>query len=302
MPVVLDTNMKLFAERMHITSSRMIQDYGLKTVDEIIEAEAAQGNTHAINYAREMYNSPAKLMKIFKLTDVENKFVILHNMDDRTRQMVLPLLDQEDLVMGLYFFTQDKLLEMLKEVDIEELVRVVLGAFALEDIVMMFTEDDLAAFFQNKDLEKYDVIEQLKSLPPEVMIKFVEGVTGRPSEETNPIDLIKSIESLPIDKYRDFMSAIDPDVQRQLTFQLTKTKPKYLQLFENDTYINMLSTLMKPEMVKPMIALNKDSLVNMITELPEDLMSIVGAQIDTKTFAEFLLDGHLEILESSLMI
>lgn len=302
MPVVLDTNMKLFAERMHITSSRMIQDYGLKTVDEIIEAEAAQGNTHAINYAREMYNSPAKLIKIFKLTDVENKFVILHNMDDRTRQMILPLLDQEDLVMGLYFFTQDKLLEMLKEVDIEELVRVVLGAFALEDIVMMFTEDDLAEFFQNEDLEKYDVIEQLKSLPPEVMIKFVEGVTGRPSEETNPMDLIKSIESLPIDKYRDFMSAIDPDVQRQLTFQLTKTKPKYLQLFENDTYINMLSTLMKPEMVKPMIALNKDSLVNMITELPEDLMAIVGAQIDTKVFAEFLLDGHLEILEGSLMI
>ena len=146
------------------------------------------------------------------------------------------------------------------------------------------------------------VINQLKSLPPEVMIKFVEGVTGRPSEETNPLDLIKSIESLPIDKYRDFMSAIDPDVQRQLTFQLTKTKPKYLQLFENDTYINMLSTLMKPEMVKPMIALNKDSLVNMITELPEDLMAIVGAQIDTKVFAEFLLDGHLEILEGSLMI
>ena len=302
MPVVLDTNMKLFAERMNISSSRMIQDYGLKTVDEIIEAEAAQGNTKAVNYAREMYNSPAKLIKIFKLTDVENKFVILHNMDDRTREMVLPLLDKEDLVMGLYFFTQDKLLEMLKEVDIEELVNVVLGAFALEDIVMMFTEDDLAAFFQNEKLEKYDVIEQLKSMPPEVMIKFVEGVTGRPSEETNPMDLIKSIENLPIDKYRDFMSAIDPDVQRQLTFQLTKTKPEYLQLFENTTYINMLSTLMKPEMVKPMINLEKDSIVNMITELPEDLMSIVGAQIDTEVFAEFLLDDRLDLLEGALMI
>ncbi len=302
MPVVLDTNMKLFAERMNISSSRMIQDYGLKTVDEIIEAEAAQGNTQAINYAREMYNSPAKLIKIFKLTDVENKFVILHNMDDRTGGMVLALLDKEDLVVGLYFFTQDKLLEMLKEVDIEELVNVVLGAFALEDIVMMFTEDDLAAFFQNEKLEKYDVIEQLKSMPPEVMIKFVEGVTGKPSDETNPMDLIKSIESLPIDKYRDFMSAIDPDVQRQLTFQLTKTKPEYLQLFENNTYINMLSTLMKPEMVKPMIALEKESIVNMITELPDDLMSIVGAQIDTKVFAEFLLDDRLDLLEGALMI
>ena len=254
MSVVLDTNMKLFAERLNITSSRMIRDYGMSTVDEIIEAEAAQGNTQAVNYAREMYNSPSKLIKIFKLTDVENKFVILHNMDDKTRLQVLLLLEKEDLVMGMYFFTKDKLLSMLMEVDIEELVNVILGAFPLQEIVMMFTEDDLAAFFQNEKLEKYDVINQLKAMPPEVMKKFVEGVTGRPSEETNPLDLIKSIEQLPIDKYRDFMSSIDPDVQRQLTFQLTKQKPEYLQLFENYTYVNMLSTLMKTEMVKPMIS------------------------------------------------
>ena len=147
MAVVLDTNMKLFAERLNITSSRMVRDYGMKTVDEIIEAEAAQGNTQAINYAREMYNSPSKLIKIFKLADVENKFVILHNMDDKTRLMVLPLLEKEDLVMGLYFFTKEKLLSMLMDVDIEELVNVILGAFPLQEIVMMFTEDDLAAFF-----------------------------------------------------------------------------------------------------------------------------------------------------------
>ena len=98
------------------------------------------------------------------------------------------------------------------------------------------------------------------------------------------------------------MSAIDPDVQRQLTFQLTKEKPEYLQLFEHQTYIDMLSTMMKPDMVKPMINLNKDSLVTMITELPDDLMSVVAAQIDTKKFAEFLLDGHTDLLEGALMI
>ncbi len=302
MSLVIDANMKLFAERMNITSSRMIQDYGLKTVDEIIEAEAAQGNSQAVKYAQEMYNSPAKLIKIFKLTDVENKFVLLHNMNSETREKILPMLDSEDLVMGLYFFTQDKLLDMLQNVDIEELVNVVLGAFPLQDIVMMFKDEDLAQFFQHDELEKSDVINQLKLLPPEVMIKFVEGVTGQPSEETNPMELITSIENMPLDKYRDFMSAIDPDVQRQLTFQLTKEKPEYLQLFENKTYIDMLSTMMKPEMVKPMINLNKDSLVDMITELPDDLMSIVAAQIDTKKFAEFLLDGHTELLEGALMI
>ena len=204
--------------------------------------------------------------------------------------------------MGLYFFTQEKLLEMLMEVDIEELVRVIINAFALEEIVMMFSEDDLAMFFQNEKLEKYDVIEQLKCMPPEVMQKFVEGVTGRPSEETNPLELISSIEQLPIDQYRDFMSAIDPDVQRQLTFQLTKEKPKYLTLFENETYVNMLSTLMKPEMIKPMVFLEKETLIEMVSILPDDLLSIVAAQVDTKKFAEFLLDGHTDLLQGALMI
>lgn len=302
MSIVIDANMKLFAERMHITSSRMIRDYGLSTVDEIIEAEAAQGNSHAIKYAREYYHSPEKLIKLFKLTDIENKFVLMHKMDDSTREKVLPFLEQEDLVMGLYFFTQDKLLEMLMEVDIEELVNVVKEAFPLDQIVMMFTEDDLASFFMNENLEKYDVIEQMKALPPEVMQKFVEGVTGKPMEETNPMDLIKNIESLPIDKYRKFMASIDPDVQRQLTYQLTKTNPDYLTLFSNETYCNMLNTLLKPDMVKPMIMLNKDTLVNMITELPSDLMSIVAAQIDTKDFAKFLQDGHMDLIEEAWMI
>lgn len=302
MAVVLDTNMKLFAERMNITSSRMIQDYGLATVDDIIESEAKKGNTQAVNFAMELYNSPDKLMKVFRLTDVENKFVILHNMDDATRAMVVPMLDKEDMILGLYFFTQEKLLSMLMEVDMEELVNVVLGAYALEEIIMMFTEDDLAGFFQHDDLDRNDVIEQLKALPPEVMIQFVEGVTGKPSDETNPDDLIKMIEEMPTDQYRDFMSAIDPNVQRQLTFQLTKTKPEYLQLFENYTYVNMLSKLMKPEMVKPMIALEKESMMNMIMELPEDLLSIVTAQVDTRDFAEFLLDGHLDVLQDSIMI
>ena len=302
MSTVIDANMILFADKMGITSSRMINDYGLKTVDEIIETEAAKGNTKAVNYASEMYNSPEKLIKIFKLTNVENKFVILDKMDDHTRLLVLPLLEQEDLVMGLYFFTQEKLLKLLTKVSMEELVNVALGAFPLPLMVQMFTEDDMAMFFQNKDLEKYDVIEQLKLMPPEIMKQFVEGITGMPSEKTNPMDLIASIDKLPDDKFRDFMSSIDPDVQRQLTFQLTSNEPKYLQLFPPEAYINMLSTLMKQDMVKPMIALEKESLIKMIQLLPDDLMSIVAAQVDTKKFANFLLYGHLNVLKQAMMI
>lgn len=302
MSLVIDANMKLFADRMNITSSRMIREYGLSTVDEIIEAEAERGNTRAVNYAREYYHSPEKLIKLFELTDIENKFVLLHKMDDTTREKVLPLLKQDELVMGLYFFTQEKLLEMLMEVDIEELVRVVQEAFPLEQIILMFTEEDLMNFFLSDELERYDVMEQIKALPPEVMQTFIEGVTGKPMEETGSNNFIRSLEAFSDDDFKKFMSQIDPDVQRQLTFQLTKQKPEYLTLFENETYVNMLNTLLKPEMVKPMIMLNKDTLVNMLTELPSDLMSIVTAQVDTREFAKFLQDGHMDLIEDAWMI
>ena len=59
---------------------------------------------------------------------------------------------------------------------------------------------------------------------------------------------------------------------------------------------------MKNDMVPSMIALEKETLVNMISVLPEDLMSIVAAQVDTKEFAKFLIEGHMEFLQQAWMI
>ena len=302
MSLVIDANMKLFAERLHITSSRMINDYGLSSIDDIIKAEAEKGNTHAIDYASEYYSSPDKLIEVFKLTDVENKFSIIHNMDEISRLKLLPLLKNQDLVMGLYFFTQENLLKMLMNVDIVELVRVVLEAFPKEQIIEMFTEEDLACFFMNRDLQKEVVVEQLKQLPYDAMQKFVESVTGQPAEQTNPMELIDSIAQLPDDKFQKFMACIDPDVQKQLVFQLTNEDPKYFTLFPNITYVNMLSKLKKQDMVPPLVMLNKESLMYMNATLPKDLLSIVAAQIDPLDFAIFLQDGHMDLLEQAMMI
>ena len=107
---------------------------------------------------------------------------------------------------------------------------------------------------------------------------------------------------MPDDKYRKFMASIDPGVQRHLTFQLTKTKPEYLTLFNQTSYLEMLNKLMKPEMVKPMIMLEKETMVKMLEELPAEFMAIVASQIDTRDFAKFLQDGHMDLIEEALMI
>lgn len=303
MTIVIDANMKLFADRMHISSSRMIRDYGLSSVDEIIEEEAKKGNTKAIDYARECYHSPEKLAKLFRLTDVENRYILIKHMDDCVREKLLPMLSDRDLVMGLYFFTQEKLLKMLLETDTLELLRVVLEAFPVEQIMAMYTEEDLAGFFLNQDLDKDLVTEQLALLPPEFMQRFIEGVTGMPAENTDPNQLIGDISSLPDDKFHKFMAGVDPFVQRQLVFQIASEEPETLALFGNEPYVNMLGSLLKPDMITPMVMLNKETLVGMISELPEDLMSIVAAQTGAVDFARFLQRHNtMGLIERALMV
>ena len=304
MSIVIDANMTMFAERLHISSSRMVQEYGLKTIDEIIEAEAAQGNSYAVSYAQEMYSSPEKLIKIFRLADVENKFVLIKSMDSRTREDILPFLEPEDLVMGLYFFNKDAILKMLSEVEPEELVNVVLDALPFEDIINLIPEEDLAEFFQSKDLDKYIIENEFKNMPHEVMQKFIEGLTGLPYDKVDdPEGIIEGIINLPEDKFRNFMSEIDPDVQRQLVYQITKKDEKYLQIFKNDMYVEMLDKqLMKNEIIPSMIVLEKETLVNMISTLPEELMSVVASQIDTDVFAKYLMNGHLDLLKDAWMM
>jgi Mg/Co/Ni transporter MgtE len=301
MALVINANMRLLAERMSISSSRMSKDYALATVDEIIETEAARGNTSAMDVAREYCSSPEKLIEYFNLFDIDNKFRIINNMDERTKKEILPMLMQEDLVMGLYFFTQEKLLMLLMDVDIKELVKVVREAFPLDKLVMMYKEEDIQEFFMHRDLKREDVMEQIKSLPPEILQKFIEGVTGNPMSENSSSKFFRDLDQLSDDKFKEFMSEIDPDVQRQLVFQLTKEQPEYLTLFENETYVEMLSKMFKPDMIKPMYVLEQSTLVDMLTELPSELMSIVGAQVDTEDFAKFLLDGRMRLLEGAAL-
>ena len=91
-------------------------------------------------------------------------------------------------------------------------------------------------------------------------MKFVEGVTGMPYAQDNQNELMSNLNKLPDDKFKKFMSAVDPDIQRQLIYQMAKEEPETLTLFKNESFVTMLSTLEKTEMVKPMIMLKKETI------------------------------------------
>ena len=299
MSIKIDANLSVLQNKLSISSSRMAL-YAEKSIDEIIESEAKAGNNRAVQYARELYGNASQLVKAFYLDNPSNKLVILQELNEKDIMEIMPNIDKEGLMLGLNFFTQDKMLKLLEEAPIEEVVNMALEVLPLGDILEMIPSKDLDKFVQNKDLDEALVFDFLDQLPPEVLAQMVETVTGVPLEEESldPKELTKMIQGFDKDTYLDSMVAMDADAKRQLIGLMAKKDPEILQLFEAKSYTNSLATLQKPDMMKGTIALTPETMVEMLGELPKELLSIVATQIDAKEFAEILVKKHQDILES----
>lgn len=299
MSIKIDANLSVLQNKLSISSSRMAL-YAEKSIDEIIESEAKAGNNRAVQYARELYGNASQLVKAFSLDNPSNKLVILQELNEKDIMEIMPNIDKEGLMLGLNFFTQDKMLKLLEEAPIEEVVNMALEVLPLGDILEMIPSKDLDKFVQNKDLDEALVFDFLDQLPPEVLAQMVETVTGVPlkEESLDPKELTKMIQGFDKDTYLDSMVAMDADAKRQLIGLMAKKDPEILQLFEAKSYTNSLATLQKPDMMKGTIALTPETMVEMLGELPKELLSIVATQIDAKEFAEILVKKHQDILES----
>jgi len=299
MSFTVDSVMMSFADKLNISSTRMNEKYTSKNIDEIIEAEAAQGNMQAVAYAQEVYDDPAKLLKIFSLANVDNRYKIIMAMDTSEIKDLLPYLDPEELVMGLYFFKKEKILDMLLDVKPEEIVKVMLDIFGLSELIELIPPKDLEKFFESTDIKKDVIAEQLKNLSKGDLSAIVESITGQPiTKVKNPDGVIENLKNLKDDQFKEIMSQMEPDVQRHLVYLITKKDDKYLQIFENETYVKILETKMKDDIIPAMDNLEPESLVDMISELPHDLMAVVAAQIDESDLLKFVRDDMNLLLEA----
>lgn len=293
--ITLNTDMYLLASRLNISTAK-IEKYGSKSIDEIVQAEALQGNTQAQTNLSQIFSSPAELVKVFKLADPNNRFAILSNMNQRDLTDILPLLEAEDLVIGLNFFTKDKLMELVGKIPKEQLVKYVSQMFSPEQIMQLMPEENIDKVLKSPDMDKGLVLKYLKTLKPEILAQMVEAATGKPAKSTDPDEMIKQIGGLSADKYNDALTSIPPQNKRFFVLQMIKEQPKILEMFDAEGYVKIINRKEKPDLVKSASAIEPDQLVKMIGQLPQDLLSIVVTQIDPSKFADVLIKNFKDIL------
>lgn len=86
MSLVIDSNLEYLQNILHISKVTFEEKYANMSVDEILEAEAAQGNQQAIELAQELTTNTSLVMQLFDLADTNNKYMILREMSAQQLQ------------------------------------------------------------------------------------------------------------------------------------------------------------------------------------------------------------------------
>ncbi len=277
-----------------------ISQYANKDLEEIMKIEAAQGNQKAADY-KEILSDPDKLIKIFKLTNVENKYIILQNLSEEDLDNLLPYLKQEQLARGLNFFTEEKLMEMCAELPIEPLLQMVLEKFTILDILVLMDEDSLDKFIKQPDSERKYAQKYFETLDKKTLEQIMVYSFGADFYDKDKKEYLEHLENLNDRKYQEFLLSMERESKIGLINGMISQQEDLALLLDPEDVIAPMSLLMKADKVKLMGSLDAEYLIPMIQELPEDLVQIVLTQIDARDFSEVLARDFEDILSSVVL-
>lgn len=302
MSIVIDSDLTYLINRLSISETKIQEYYADMSTEEIIKAEASQGNQAAIELANELLNNVQLVIELFNLADPNNRYAILSEMTAQQLHTFLPHMEESDLNYGLNFFTQDKLLKMLEEIPPEQLVNTVFEMFSQEEVVRLLPEEQLDKFLISTDIDKDKMLKHLQSIPEEYLAQMIESVTGEQVKGMDSIDMTKQIGQFNPLEYKDALINMEPTQKQQLVLSLGKEHEEWFQLFDASAYTKMINTYkQKPEVVKAMNVIEPEYIQNMLKELPNDLLSFVITQMDKEQFAEILMEKHPEVIAEIIM-
>ena len=295
MSIVIESTLLYLQSRLGISDAKM-QVYADKSVQEILQAEAAQGNQAAIQLAADMFTNPNQLIELFQLADPQNKLVIMNSMTSAQLEKLVPMLEINDMVQGLQFFSEDGLMNLLKDIPMEELVKTVFEMFSQQQVIELMPEKQLDKLLTGIDMDKDMLLQNLKSIPEMYLQQILESVTGIPAEG-DAEELVRQISQLGDLNYKTAIMNLQPTQKQELTLSLTSREPKLYEKFDADAYTHMIQRERnKDEMVKSMGVIKPEYLQKMMNKLPQDLLAVVATQIDTEKFADALITKFPELL------
>lgn len=306
--ITLNTDINLLCKLFDINTQKLSTQYSGMSIEEIMKQEAASGNKKAANFDAEILTNPYKLIQLFKLDDVGNKYSILSNMNQDDLENLLPYLDQKDLVTGLNYFNKDKLMQLLTDLPKEQLLNLVFQMFSPAHLMSYMPDDQLNKVLTSTQMDKNTIEKYLPSLNPQILAQMLQAAGQNvQTEGQSPISgqvslnqekLITQISGLSDGDFKKAILGMPPTNKQEFVYKLTNANNELYKEIDSDAYVNIINKHKdKADILRYADAISPDQLVKMVSQLPKELTSVVLTQLDTKKFADVLQTSFKDILK-----
>lgn len=294
--ITLDVNLSYLIKNYGINTKR-INNAGLKTIDEFMEAEAAQGNKEAASFEDDVFKNPASIVELYKLTSPKNRFLILKNMKSSELQFLMQFLGDKVLYDSLKFIPQEKLLKMVSQMPKEKLATIVFSSFSVEDFLKLTSEKEINKFFESPKIDRNKIIKSVEGLEQDKLQSMMELLTGQPCSHCDSKEVQAKLAQLDDKKFQKAIQSFNPETKSALIMNMASENPECLLEFSTNAMMKPLAMLEKPDFLKTLAVLETEDFLGMMQELPEDIMPLVVTQIDPEVFAQLLSSNFKDILK-----
>lgn len=293
--IKIDVNLKYLTDNYNI-GSQQLQMYRGKSIKEIMELEAQNGNSKAASFNLNMISDPKELVTVFRLMSAENRYEIIKNMNYNDKLKLLSMLEMGEMIMGLRFFQKDKLLDLLKDTKKEKLFAMVMQKYNFKDFMKMIPEKEQNKFFDNKNIEPEQLLKGIQNLETNQIARMIENVTGESQQGKSKKELMAVLETMKPETLKNSVKSLEKEEKAFLMYGMLKEDPQMLGLLSKEAFMAPLEMLEKDELLEAMGALEPEDMLPMMAELPEDLMAVTATQLDPEKLAKMLSTEFSEIL------
>lgn len=294
--ISMDINISFLKKNYGIDTSR-INEAGLTTIEEFMEAEAAQGNKSAVNFENDVYKSPKSILELYQLTSPKNRFLILKNLGTEDLQDLMQYLDTQVLYNALKFIPQDKLMGIVYQLPKEKLATIVFNSFSVENFLKVTNEKEIDKFFESPKIERNQITKYVQYLEQDKLQGLMELLTGKPCSHCDSKEVQAELNKLEDRQFARMLKAFAPDTKSQLIKLMTDDKPEYLLEFSGNALMKPLTMLNKQDFLTTLDVLEPEDYLMMLQEMPQEMLPMVVSQIDANVFAELLSSNFQEILK-----
>lgn len=284
-----------YLNRYYNIGSDAVKQYQNKSITEIMQIEAANGNALAAQFLLKITSDPNELAKVFQLSNPKNRYLILMNMNTEDLMKVMQCLDPKELILGLSIFNQDVLIELMKNLPQETLSKLVLKNMDTETFLKILPEDYMDEFLSSDKINRDMLSKAFEGVEEEQLQKMMEKMTGQPCYDKKE-NILTQIGSFNDEQFKGAVFSLEKDGKQQLIGNLLKEQPDLFTEFSPEAMVFPFQKMKKEDVLNCLTVLKTDELLPMVEQLPQDVMALIATQILPEDFSKILSTDFKDII------